>query len=98
MPRAGAEPGQEVEARRDLAKPGEVVLDEKGAVVAERLGLDIVLDELAETLAAVDLGAAAPGLRTAKKSKPHRLLLKLSARVPNPAPTPALALRGPTQR
>src|SRR6516165_3882688 len=68
---AGAEPGQQVEARRDLAKAGEMMLDQKGAVIAERLGFDIVLDEIAEALAAVGVGAAAPGLGTAKKSKSH---------------------------
>src|SRR6516165_11774363 len=68
---AGAEPGQQVEARRDLAKTGEMVLDQKGAVIAARLGFDIVFDELAEALAAVGVGAAASGLCTAKKSKSH---------------------------
>src|ERR1700756_5255003 len=71
MPRAGAEPSQQVEARRHLAEAGKVVLDEKRAVIAERLGLDIILDEVAEALAAVGVGAAAPGLGTAKKSKSH---------------------------
>src|SRR6516225_2494767 len=75
MPCAGAEPGQQVEARRDLAKAGEVVLDEKGTVETEHLGLDIVLDELAEALTAVGVGAAAPGLRTAEKSKSHWISL-----------------------
>src|SRR5580693_4316234 len=71
MPCAGAEPSQQVEARRDLAEAGEVVLDQKGAVIAERLCFDIVLDEIAEALAAVGVGAAAPGLCTAEKSKSH---------------------------
>src|SRR5215469_3132608 len=71
MPRASAEPGQEIEARRDLAEAGEVVLDEKGAVIAERFCLDIVLDELAEALAAIGVGAAAPRLSTAEQSKSH---------------------------
>src|SRR6516225_10230162 len=68
---AGAEPSQQVEARRDLAKAGEMVLDQKGAVIAERLSFDIVFDEIAEALAAVGVGAAPPGLCTAKKSKSH---------------------------
>src|SRR6516165_12791468 len=71
MPRAGAEPGQQVEARRDLAETGEMVLDQKRAVIPERLGLDIVLDELAEALAAIGVGAAAPRLSTAEQSKSH---------------------------
>src|SRR5580704_5326035 len=76
MAGSGAEPGQEVEARGDLAKAGEVMLDEEGAVIAKRLGFDIVVDELAETLAAVSVGAAAPRLRAAEQSKTHRLLLR----------------------
>src|SRR5215472_6076673 len=75
MPRAGAEPGQQIEARRDLAEAGEMVLDEKRAVIAQRLGLDIVVDEIAKTLTAIGIGASAPGLRTAEKSKPHCVLL-----------------------
>src|SRR6516162_5435543 len=71
MPRAGTEPGQQVEARRDLTEAGEMMLDQEGAVIAERLGFDIVFDEVAEALAAVGVGAAAPGLRTAEKSKSH---------------------------
>src|SRR5215472_18070851 len=49
---ARAEPGQEIEARRHLPKAGEMVLDDKGRVKAERLGLDIVVDPLAKALAA----------------------------------------------
>jgi hypothetical protein len=58
-----------IEARRDLAEPGEMVLNDKRAVKAERLGLDIVLDPLAEALAAVgQLGAriGPPRLRAAE--------------------------------
>jgi hypothetical protein len=58
-----------------LTEAGEVVLDEKGAVIAERFGLDIILDKLTEALATIGVGAAAPGLCTAEKSKPHCLLL-----------------------
>ena len=71
---ARAEPGQQVEAGRDLAEAGEMVLDDKGAVKAERLGLDIVLDPLAEALAAVGhfrAGAGPPRLRAAEKSETH---------------------------
>src|SRR6516164_7384812 len=71
MPRAGAEPGQQIEARRDLAKPSEVVLHQEGAVIAECLGFDIVLDEIAEALTAVGVGATAPGLCATEKSKSH---------------------------
>src|SRR5207237_10287814 len=72
---ARAEPGQQVEAGRDLAEPGEMVLDDKGRVKAERLGLDIVRDPVAEALAAVGIrrqGIGPARLRAAKKSKPHQ--------------------------
>src|SRR5713101_7057940 len=73
--RARAEPGQQVERGRDLAIAGEVVLDDERAVEAERLGLDVVVDELAEPLAAVELGTAASRRRTAEQTELHRLLL-----------------------
>jgi hypothetical protein len=37
-----------------------VVLDDERAVEAERLGLDVIVDEIAEPLTAVELGTAAP--------------------------------------
>src|SRR6202011_3982742 len=49
---ARAEPGQQVERRGDLAIPGEMVLDDKSAVKAECLGLDVILDEIAKSFAA----------------------------------------------
>ena len=36
------------------------MLDDKGAVKAERLGVDDILDEIAKSLTAVEFGAAAP--------------------------------------
>ena len=48
-----------------------MVLDDKGAVKAERLGLDVVFDEIAEAFAAVELGAAAPRRRTAEQAELH---------------------------
>src|SRR5947208_12257645 len=69
--RAGAEPSQQIEGGRDLAVAGEVVLDDKGAVKAERLGLDVVFDEITEPLAAVELGTAAPGGGAAKETELH---------------------------
>ena len=71
---AGAEPGQQVEAGRNLAEAGEMVLDDKGRVEAERLGLDIVLDPLAKALAAVGqfrAGLRALRLGAAEQSEPH---------------------------
>src|SRR5215469_9256940 len=75
MASARAEPGQQIKAGRDLAKTGEVMLDEKGAVKAERLRLDIVVDEVSKTLAAVGVGPAASDLRAAEQSKAHLILL-----------------------
>ena len=43
-----------------LAIAGTVMLDYKGAVKAERLGVDDILDEIAKSLAAVEFGATAP--------------------------------------
>src|SRR5205814_8073064 len=76
---ARAEPGQEIEARRHLPETGEMVLDDKGRVKSERLGLDIVLDPLAKSLAAVGQlrpRGRSPRLRAAEQSKPHPFLLR----------------------
>ncbi len=52
-----------------------MVLDDEGAVEAERLGLDIVFNEVAKPLAAVELGGLIPGeaprRRAAEQTKPH---------------------------
>jgi hypothetical protein len=68
---ASADPGQEIERRGDLAESGEVVLDDERGVVAELLGLDVVVDEVAKARAAVDVGAAAPGLGAAEDPEAH---------------------------
>jgi hypothetical protein len=52
-----------------------VVLDDERAVKAERLRLDVVVDEIAEPLAAVELGTAAPRRRTAEQAEWHGLPL-----------------------
>src|SRR4029453_19661274 len=54
---------------------GEVVLDDECAMKAKCLGLDVVFDEIAEPLTAVELGTAAPRRRTAKQAKLHGLPL-----------------------
>ena len=76
---ARAEPGQQVERRRDLAIAGEMVLDDKGAAKPEPLGLDIVVDEVAKPLAAVELGrlgaGGPPRRRAAEQTEPHRAML-----------------------
>ena len=56
---------------RDLAEAGEMVLDHEGAVVAERLGLDVVFDVVAKALTAVEVRAAALGLGAAEQSEFH---------------------------
>src|SRR5215831_2834916 len=68
---AGAEPGQQVERRGDLPVAGEVMLDDESAVKAERFGLDIVLDKITKSLAAVELGAATPRRRAAEQTELH---------------------------
>src|SRR5262249_48299303 len=93
---AGTEPGQQVKAGGDLAKPGEVVLDDKGRMKAERLGLDVVLDPVAKALAAVGqfgAGRRAARLGAAKKSKTH---WQFSVAAPHPVPLPVNGAREPT--
>src|SRR5262249_3153742 len=58
--RARPEPGEEIQRRRDLTVSGEMVLDDERAVKAERLRLDVVVDEVANSLAAIEFGATAP--------------------------------------
>ncbi len=76
---ARAEPGQQVERRRNLTVAGEMVLDDKGAVKSEPLGLDIVVDEVTEPLGAVEfrrVGARrTPRRRAAEQTEPHAALL-----------------------
>src|SRR5205085_9662401 len=62
--------GQEVQRRRDLAKTGEVVLDEEHAVKAELFGLADVMDVVAVNAAVARL-LAGIGARAAEQSKPH---------------------------
>src|SRR5262245_56172671 len=52
------------------------MLNNERAVEAERLGLDVVFDELTEPLAAVELGTAAPRRRTAEQAELHCLTLR----------------------
>jgi hypothetical protein len=69
--RAGAQPGQQIEGRGDLAKAGEMVLDDEGAVKAERLGLDVVIDEVSKAFGAVELAAASRA--AALPNRPNRI-------------------------
>src|SRR5215467_443217 len=68
---AGAKPGQQVERGRYLTEAGEMVLDDEGAVEAERLGLDVVVDEIPEPLAAIELGAPATCRSTTEEAEFH---------------------------
>src|SRR5947199_10162418 len=47
------------------------MLDDKRAVIAERLRLDIVLHEFPEARAAVDVGPSPPGLGATEQSEAH---------------------------
>src|SRR5262249_49470119 len=71
--RARTEPGQEVERGRDLPIAREVVLDHEGAAKAEPLRLDVVVDEVTESLAAVELRAAAARRGATEQAEFHRL-------------------------
>src|SRR5260370_2244343 len=69
--RARGDECEETQRRRDLAEPGEVVLDEERAAAAERLRFDVVVDELPEPHAAIHVGAASLRLRAAQESESH---------------------------
>jgi len=68
---ARGQPGQQSETGRDLAEPGEMVLDHEGAVKAQRLGFNIIFDEIAKPLGTIELTAAPACRRTAEQSEPH---------------------------
>jgi hypothetical protein len=51
------------------------VLDDERALVAERLRLDVVLDEFSEASSAVDVGAASLRLRAAEYPEAHGVRL-----------------------
>jgi hypothetical protein len=56
-----------------LAKAGKMMLNQKCAVITERLGFDIVLDKIAEPLARIGVGTGAARLGAAEQSKFHLL-------------------------
>ena len=70
--RAGADPGQQVERGGDLAEAGEMMLDDERALIAQRLGLDDVLDVVLKAGGAVHVRAAALRLGRAEQSELHR--------------------------
>ena len=55
------QPGEQRETGGNLAEAGEMMLDQKGRMVAEPLGLDIVVDELLIALAGIHVGSAVAG-------------------------------------
>jgi hypothetical protein len=71
-----------VQGRRHLAKAGEVMLDEKRAVIAERLGLDIVVDKFPEAGTTVDVRPAPSCLGTPEESNCIIPSLRASAAQP----------------
>src|SRR4029077_19548036 len=62
---------KQIEARRHLAKAGEMMLDHEARGQPECLGLDVILDEGVEALRRVDIRAAALGLCRAEQSEFH---------------------------
>ena len=64
-------PGEQVEARRHLAEAGEMMLDHEARRIAERLRLDVVVDEVAKARAEVEVWPAALRLRRAEQSEFH---------------------------
>ena len=66
----GRQIGQQIERRRDLARAGEVMLDQEDAVVAETLGLLDQVDQLAVALAVRGF-VAAPGDGAAEETEFH---------------------------
>ena len=68
-------PGEQRQAGGNLAEAGEMMFDQEGRVIAERLGLDVIVDELLVALPGIDIRPAMAGRRAAEKSKPHRDVL-----------------------
>src|SRR5213593_3011537 len=73
--RARSDPGQEIERGRHLTVAREVVLHDERAVKAQRLRLDVVVDEIAKSLAAVEFRTTAPRRRTAEQAESHLIVL-----------------------
>ena len=73
--RARSDPGQEIERGRHLTVAREVVLHDERAVKAQRLRLDVVVDEIAKSLAAVEFRTTAPRRRTAEQAESHVVVL-----------------------
>ena len=68
--RLGGEKGEEIQRRRDLAKPGKMVLDQKDAVKPERFRFTDIVDVIGIDPAVISL-LAHFGARTAEQPKTH---------------------------
>ena len=66
---AGGQIGEQAHRRRDLAKAGKMVLDQKNARKTELLSLDDVVDEI--VVRGTVAGGAAAGARPAEKPESH---------------------------
>src|SRR6266849_4146643 len=74
--RLGGEIGQEIQGRRDLAKPGEMVLDQEHAVKPQRFGFADIVDVIGVDPAVARL-LADFGARAAEQPEPHSPCLPL---------------------
>src|SRR5262249_28629370 len=73
--RPRGDPCQQLQRRRDLVPAREVVLDEEGGPIPERLRLYTQLDELVEPLTRFGAGPLAARLRAAEDCELHRRAL-----------------------
>src|SRR5215831_4676 len=98
--RARANPGQEIERGRHLTVAREVVLHDERTVKAQRLRLDVVVDEITKSLAAIEFRTAAPRRRTAEQAESHVVVLpsgsyQLLARYNRQSESHQLSRKGP---
>src|SRR5262249_56306090 len=70
----GGERGKGRGPGRGRAEAGEMMLDQKGGMVAQRLGLDIVFDELPIALTGIHVRPAVTRGGAAEQTKAHALL------------------------
>ena len=54
-----------------MTEAGEMMFDQKGRMIAQRLSLDIVFDELPIALAGIHVGAAMAGRGAAEQTEAH---------------------------
>ena len=78
---AHGERHQQHQGRRHLVPAGEMMLDQKARLKAERLGLDIEIEIVAKTLAGLRRQIVAVGLRRAEQAEFHGRAHERSCRV-----------------